>query len=121
MYLTGNAELRAFLLTSPIVISTRVTTLASGVKHIGGWISDKGVIWTFAVADAVVSIFRNRELWARYVSDIGEPIRTIVSRDGSWVAFEGDAASILWRRAPQWNGAAPDAPDRIALDLQLHE
>jgi hypothetical protein len=121
MYLTGSSELRAFLLTSPIVISTRITTLASGVKRIGGWISDKGVIWTFAVEDDVVSIFRNRELWARYVSDIGEPIRVIVSRDGSWIVFEGDAASILWRRAPPWNGSVPDAPDRIALDLQLHK
>jgi hypothetical protein len=121
MYLTGGGELRAFLLTSPVVISTRVTTLASGSKRVGGWIQDKSVIWTFALQSGAISVFRNREMWDRYPSDVGDPVRCVVSRDGAWVAIEGEAASTLWHWASPWNGAAPEAPDRIAANLHLHE
>lgn len=121
MYLTGSSELRAFLLTSPVVLSTRITTLASGTKRIAAWISDKDLVWTFALQDRFVSIFRNRDLWARYPLNIGDPIRCLVSRDGTWVAFEGDETSILWHWAPPWNGHAPDEPDRIDSDLNLRK
>ena len=119
VYLTESKELRAFLLTSPIVLSTQVRTLAAGVERLSLWRIDAKTVWVIALHDGFVSVFHNQELWTRYPSMVGKPVRAVPSADGSWIAVAGDNGAILWRLAPEWTGAEPAAPDAIGRETRL--
>jgi hypothetical protein len=119
IYLTDSKELRAFLLTSPIVLATQVRTLASGVQRLGLWQEEPRVAWSIAIEREAVSIFRNEELWTRFPLNIGEPVRAVTSAGAMWFAIEGDRGAILWQRAPAWNGVEPPDPDSIARETGI--
>jgi len=120
IYLTGSKELRSFLLTSPVVLTTRVRTLASDIQRFMAWPSGDGrEIWTLALDRELLTIYRNQELWTRLPSGIGEPVRIVPSTGGNWVVLEGESGSVLWRRARPWDGASVPAASVIEAETVL--
>ena len=120
IYRTGSKELRAFLLTSPVVLDTRVSTLASDVERVARWPCCAAKdLWTIALDRQFVSIYRNRQRWSLYPLAVGEPMRAVSSPDGNWVAVEGEEATLFWKRALPWNGAAPPSPESIEAETVI--
>ena len=119
IYLTASKELRAFELTSPVVLTTRVRTLASDVERFAAWPVGDHASWTIAAGRQSVSIFRNENLWSVYPLGVGDPVRIVTSRDGRWAVIEGVERTVLWRRAEPCRCDAPPSPDAIAAATAL--
>jgi hypothetical protein len=119
IYLTTSKELRAFVLTSPVVLTTRVRTLASDVERFAAWPIGDHDAWTIAAGRQSVSIFHNQDLWSVYPLGVGDPVRVVTSPDGRWAVIEGDERTVLWRRAEPCRCDAPPPPDSIAAETTL--
>jgi hypothetical protein len=119
IYLRESKELRAFELTSPVVLTTRVRTLASDVERFAAWSVGDDVSWTIAAGRKSVSVFRNESLWSVYPLGVGDPVRIVTSLNGRWVVIEGAERTVLWRRAEPCRCDAPPAPDAIAAATGL--
>jgi len=121
IYATASKELRAFLLTSPVVLTTQVRTLASDVERFARWpTGDKDrEVWSIVLGREHLTIFRNQELWSRYPLGVGEPRRVVPSADGRWVAVQGDQRTVLWRRGESWTGSVPPLPSAIEAETAL--
>lgn len=88
-------ELRAFALTSPVMLTTRVRTLASDVKRFAAWPFGDHDAWAIAAGRQSVSIFHNQDLWSVYPLGVGDAIRVMTSPDGRWAVIEGDERTVL--------------------------
>ena len=119
IYLTASKELRVFELTSPVVLTTRVRTLASDVERFASWSVGEHDSWTIAAGRQSVSIFHNENLWSVYPLGVGDPVRIVTSLDGRWAVIEGAERTVLWRRAEPCRCDAPPSPDAIAAATSL--
>jgi hypothetical protein len=96
---TASKEFRAFVLTSPVVLATRVRKLASDVERFAAWpFGDHGAC-TIAAGRQSVSIFHDRDLWSVFPLDVGDPVRVVTSPEGRWAVIEGKERTVRWRRA----------------------
>lgn len=119
IYLTESKELRAFVLTSPVVLMTRVRTLAPEVERFATWPRGDDASWTIAAGRESLSIFQTQNLWSVYPLGVGDPVRVVTSFDGRWAVIEGDARTVLWRRAKPCRCDAPPSPEAIAAETRL--
>jgi hypothetical protein len=119
IYLTSSKELRAFVLTSPVMLTTRVRTLASDIERFAAWPSGDHDAWTIAAGRQSISIFHDQDLWSVYPLGVGDAVRVVTSRDGRWTVIEGNERTVLWRRAEPLRYDVPPSPESIAEQTTL--
>ena len=119
IYVTASKELRAFVLTSPVVLTTRVRTLAPDVERFAAWSFGDHDVWTIAASRQSVSIFRNQDLWSVYPLHVGDPVRVVTSPEGRWTVVEGEERAVLWRRAEVCGCDTPPSADSIEVETGL--
>jgi hypothetical protein len=107
IYRTGSKELRAFLLTSPVVMDTRIRTLASDIERLARWPCCDGSL-DVTLDRQFVSIYRNRQRWSLYPLAVGEPLpRRQMVTGCRWKA-----------RKPRCSGSAPSHGTESRLHLR---
>jgi hypothetical protein len=120
VYLTKSRDLRAFVLTSPVVLTTQVRTLASGIERFSSWSTEGGEAWTLAAGSDSMLVFRNQTLWARYPPAPGETFRVVRAPDAAWIAVQSTGGTVLWKRSgPCACDTAVPSPQAVAAETAL--
>lgn len=119
VYAAANRDLRAFVLTSPIVRNPEIRTLAAGIRAFEVWPGAGSKLRIAAADERWLTVFVDGKPVARYPGLVNQPARILASRDGRFVAVQGEDGIAIWESPDIWTADAVPEPDVLSRELKL--